>query len=84
MVVFFNVQISTKCKIPSTSVEKSFFKIHYDLQGHLRLKVKVPNESQIMTSYLKLIVNVCLSGTILKISAIQQSVYYLIYLTVKA
>ena len=47
-------------------VKKYFLKIlfiHCDLQGDLRSKVKVPNESQIMTSYLKLIVNVCLSGT---------------------
>ena len=60
------------------------FLIHCDLQGHLRSKVKVPNECQIMTSYLKLIVNVCLYGTILKISAIQQFIYYLIYLIVMA
>ena len=32
--------------------------IQCDLQGHLMSKVKVPNESQIMTSYLKLILNV--------------------------
>ena len=42
-----------------------------------------------MTSYIKLIVNelivnVCLSGTILKVLAIQQFVYYLIYLIVMA
>ena len=36
-----------------------FFKLlqrHCDLKGHLRSKVKVPNESPVMTSYLKLIV----------------------------
>ena len=32
--------------------------------GHLRSKVRVPNESPVMTSYLKLIVTVCLSGTV--------------------
>ena len=35
--------------------------------GHLRSKVKVPNESPVMTSYLKLIVTICLSGTVFKI-----------------
>ena len=40
------------------------------LKGHLRSKVKVPNESPVMTSYLKLIVTVCLSGTVLKILAV--------------
>ena len=50
-----------------------FFKIvrrHCDLKGHLRSKVKVPNESPVMTSYLKLIVTVCLSGTVFKILAV--------------
>ena len=41
-----------------------------DLKGHLRSKVKVPNESPVMTSYLKLIVTVCLSGTVFKILAV--------------
>ena len=58
--------------------------INCELQGHLKSKVKVPNESQIMTSYLKLIVNVCLSCTILKISAIHQFDYYLIYSIIMA
>ena len=43
---------------------------HCDLKGHLRSKVKVPNESPVMTSYLKLIVTVCLSGTVFKIFAV--------------
>ena len=43
---------------------------HCDLKGHLRSKVKVPNESPFMTSYLKLIVTVCLSGTVFKIFAV--------------
>ena len=50
-----------------------FFKIllrHCDLKGHLRSKVKVPNESPVMTSYLKLIVTICLSGTVFKILAV--------------
>ena len=50
-----------------------FFKIflrHYDLIGHLRSKVKVPNESPVMTSYLNLIVTICLSGTVFKILAL--------------
>ena len=38
--------------------------------GHLRSKVKVPNESPVMTSYLKLIVTICLSGTVFKILAV--------------
>ena len=54
--------------------------MHYDLQGHLRSKVMVPNESPIMTSYLMLILNACVVGTILKISAIQQFACYLVYL----
>ena len=41
-----------------------------DLKGHLRSKVNVPNESPFMTSYLKLIVTVCLSGTVFKILAV--------------
>ena len=52
---------------------KIFFYIllrHCDLKGHLRSKVKVPNESPVMTSYLKLIVTVCLSGTVFKILAV--------------
>ena len=76
MAAYFNVQISAKCKLPSTAVEKSFFlilRIHCDLQGHLRSKVKVPNESQIMTSYLK-------EDSIFKISAIHQFDYFLFYL----
>ena len=36
----------------------------FPYKGHLRSEVKVPNESPVMTSYLKLIVNVCLSGTL--------------------
>ena len=40
----------------------------------------VLNESPITTSYLMLILNVCVSGTVLKISAIQQFACYLIYL----
>ena len=43
---------------------------HSDLIGHLRSKVKVPTESPVMTSYLKLIVTVCLSGTVFKILAV--------------
>ena len=43
---------------------------HCDLKGHLMSKVKVPNESPVMTSYLKLIVTVCLSGTVFKIFAV--------------
>ena len=31
------------------------------------IKVKVPNESPVMTSDLKLIVTICLSGTVFKI-----------------
>ena len=38
--------------------------------GHLRSKVKLPNESPVMTSYLKLIVTVCLSVTVFKILAV--------------
>ena len=33
-------------------------------------KVKVPNESPVMTSYLKLIETICLSGTVFKILAL--------------
>ena len=50
-----------------------FFKfcdVTVTLKGHLRSKVKVPNESPVMTSYLKLIVTVCLSGTVFKILAV--------------
>ena len=36
----------------------------------LRSKVKVSNESPVMTSYLKFTVTVCLSGTIFKMSAL--------------
>ena len=43
---------------------------HCDLKGHPRSKVKVLNESPVMTSYLKLIVTVCLSGTNFKILAV--------------
>ena len=43
-------------------------------------KVIVKNESPIRTSYLMLILHACVSGTILKISAMQQFVSYLIYL----
>ena len=50
-----------------------FFKIlrhHCDLKGHLRSKVKVPNEIPVMTSYLRLVVTICLSGTVFKIFAV--------------
>ena len=53
--------------------EKSFFHFvtsFFPYQGHLRSKVKVPNGSPVMTSYLKLIVTICLSGTVFKISAL--------------
>ena len=48
---------------------KIFF---FDLIGYLRSTVKVPNESPVMTSYLKLIVTtcICLSGTVFKILAL--------------
>ena len=49
---------------------KIFFFNFYDLIGHLRSKVKMPNESPVMISYLKLIVTVCLSGTVFKILAV--------------
>ena len=55
--------------------KKKFF-----ILGHLRSKVTVPNESPIMTSYLMLILYACVSGTVLKILAIQQIACYLIYL----
>ena len=47
-----------------------FYDVTVTLKGHLRSKVKVPNESPVMTSYLKLIVTVCLSGTVYKILAV--------------
>ena len=43
-----------------------FYEFIYDLQGYLRSKVRVPNESPIMTSSLMLILNACVSGTILR------------------
>ena len=53
--------------------EKSFFHfvtVFFPCKGHLRSKVKVSNESPVMTSYLKLIVTICLSGTVFKILAV--------------
>ena len=47
-----------------------FYDVTVTLKGHLRSKVKVPNESPVMTSYLKLIVTVCLSGTVFKVLAL--------------
>ena len=45
----------------------------------------MPDESPIMTSYLMLILNASVSGTVLKISAmIQQFAGYLIYLITEA
>ena len=43
---------------------------HCDVIRPLRSKVKVPNESDVMTSYLKLTATICLSGTFFEISAI--------------
>ena len=41
-----------------------FYDVIFPSEDHLRSKVKVPNESPVMTSYLNLIVNLCLSGTV--------------------
>ena len=49
---------------------KIFLKNFFYLIGHLRSKVKMSNESPVMTFYLKLIVTICLSGTIFKILAL--------------
>ena len=58
----------------SKKVEFFFFKfcdvIFFPYKGHLRSKVKVPNKSPVMTSYLKLIVTICLFGTVFKILAV--------------
>ena len=48
----------------------NFVTSFFPYKGHLKSKVKVSNKSPDMTSCLKLIVSVCLSGTIFKISAI--------------
>ena len=52
---------------------KTFLKfcdVIFPYKGHLRTKVKVPNESPVMTSYLKLMVTICIPGTVFKISAV--------------
>ena len=48
----------------------NFVMYFFPYKGHLRSKVKVSNQSPVMTSYLKLIVTVCLSGTVFKILAV--------------
>ena len=65
--------ILLKCKVSSNYVEKFIFLNllhHCDLIYHLRSKVKVPNESPVMTSSLNLIVTICLSGTVSNILAL--------------
>ena len=60
-------------KLHQPSLKIFFFKfcdVIFPYKGHLRSKVKVPNESPVMTSYLKLIVTICLSGTVFKILAV--------------
>ena len=44
----------------------NFVMYFFPYKGHLRSKVKVSNKSPVMTSYLKSIVTVCLSGTVFK------------------
>ena len=51
-------------------VSFNFVTYFFPYKGHLKSKFKVPNESPVMTSYLKLIVTVCLSATVFKISAL--------------
>ena len=57
-------------KFHQPRLKKFFFlfcDIFFPYKGHLRSKVMVPNESPVMTSYLKLIVTICLSDTVFKI-----------------
>ena len=47
-----------------------FCDVIFPYKGHLRSKVKVPIESPVMTSCLRLIVPISLSGTVFKIWAV--------------